>query len=322
MDELRHLIAVDWGTSSLRAALMAPDGRVLDRKSGADGIMAMTGRAYAAVLADLVGPWRQAHPGAPILLSGMVGSRQGWREAPYVPCPAGPGDLVAGLTPVDAGPLGQALIVPGLSHRPVGGAPDVIRGEEVQIFGAIVFGALAVDARAGAEAGSGLFVLPGTHSKWAVVEDGRVVRFHTFMTGEIYGCLRRHSILGRLMPDLDPEPDLDAFDRGTAAALATAAPLNALFSARTLGLFGDLPPEALPGYLSGLLVGEEVREALALAGQQPEVRLIGEPRLAALYARVLDRLGVASRPVEDAAFLGLHDLAQAGGLLAGTPPDP
>ena len=309
MADLRHLIAVDWGTTSLRAALMAPDGRVLDRRGGADGIMAMAGRGYPEVLADLVGAWRAAHPGAPILLSGMVGSRQGWREAPYVPCPAGAADLAAGLTAVEAGPLGTALIVPGLSHEPAGGAPDVIRGEEVQVFGAL--------RRAGID--SGLFVLPGTHSKWAAVEGGRIVRFHTFMTGEIYGCLRRHSILGRLMPDdeSETEPDLAAFDRGAAVALEGGAPLNALFSARTLGLFGALPPEALPAYLSGLLIGEEVREALALAGDRPtEVHLIARPDLAALYARVLGRLGVASGRVEDAAFLGLHDLARTGGLLA------
>ena len=303
----RHLIAVDWGTSSLRAALMAPDGTVLDRRAGADGVMAMAGRVYADVLADLVGPWHSGHPDAPILLSGMVGSRQGWREAPYVACPAGAADLVAGLTAVEAGPLGRAFIVPGLSHAPPGGAPDVIRGEEVQVFGAL--------RRLGVA--SGLFVLPGTHSKWALVEGGRVVRFHTFMTGEVYGLMRRHSILGRLMPETEEAPgetpDMAAFDRGAAAALDGGAPLNALFSARTLGLFGALPAAALPGYLSGLLIGEEVREALALAGDRPAaVHLIAEPHLAALYARVLDRLGIASRAVEDAAFLGLHDLARSG----------
>jgi 2-dehydro-3-deoxygalactonokinase len=308
VSDLPHLIAVDWGTSSLRAALIDPAGAILDRRGGADGIMAMAGRAYADVLTGLVGPWRAAHPDAPILLSGMVGSRQGWREAPYVPCPAGAADLAAGLTPVEAGPLGRAFIVPGLSCE-AGGAPDVIRGEEVQVFGAL--------RRAGVA--SGLFVLPGTHSKWAVVEDGRVVGFRTFMTGEVYGLMRRHSILGRLMPDAEPEPDLAAFDRGAATALDGAAPLNALFSARTLGLFGALPPEALPAYLSGLLVGEEVREALARVGRPETVHLIARPDLAALYARVLDRLGVGSRGVEDAAFLGLHDLARARGLVDAAP---
>jgi 2-dehydro-3-deoxygalactonokinase len=304
----KTLIAVDWGTSSLRAALVGPDGAALERRGTADGIMAMAGRAYPEVLSGLVGPWRSAHPDAPILMSGMVGSRQGWREAPYVACPAGLGDLVAGLVEVDAGPLGAARIVPGLSVEPESGAPDVIRGEEVQVFGAM--------RRAGVEAG--LFVLPGTHGKWVRVEAGRVAAFRTFMTGELYAVLRRHSILGRLMPDADPDPpDLAAFDRGAAASLdaPAGAILNALFSARTLGLFGALPAEALPGYLSGLLIGEEVREALALDAAPDAVHLIARPDLAGLYGRCLATRGIAARASDGDAFLGLHALARAGGLI-------
>ncbi len=293
------LIALDWGTTSLRAALMAPDGTVLDRVATPDGIMAAAGRSFPAIFATIAGPWLAAHPGIAALASGMIGSRQGWAEAPYASCPAGFAQLAQALAWADAGGT-RVGFVPGLNWQD----QDVMRGEETQILGALT--ALAVD--------SGVFVLPGTHSKWAVVEAGQVVAFRTFMTGEVFATLCRHSILGRLMPDADPPFDPNAFAAGCRRS-GGGAILHALFSARTEGLFGRLAPEALPSYLSGLLVGEEVREALLLAPARA-VHLVGSAALAAPYGRALALYGVAHSVVAaDVAFTGLHAIARAAGLV-------
>ena len=292
------LIALDWGTTSLRAALIDADGRTLDRVATADGIMAAGGRRFPDIFAAVTGKWLAAHPGAPALASGMIGSRQGWVEAPYAPCPAGFGQLAGALAwTQEAGT--RVGFVPGLSWLD----QDVMRGEETQIMGALA--TLGVDA--------GVFVLPGTHSKWAVVAGGQVTEFRTFMTGEVFATLRRHSILGRLMAEDAPFDD-EAFTDGCRRAEGGAI-LHALFSARTEGLFGRRPGEALPSYLSGLLVGEEVREALLLAPAQ-SVYLVGSKVLAAPYGRALGLHGVAYTVVDaDVSFTGLHAIARAAGLV-------
>ncbi len=296
------LIALDWGTTSLRAALMAPDGKVLDRVASGDGIMAAAGRSFPDIFTAVAGPWLSRHPGIPALASGMIGSRQGWVEAPYARCPAGLAELAHGLAWVQAGET-RLGIVPGLSWEET----DVMRGEETQIVGA-----LAGLAEAGGE--GGVFVLPGTHSKWAVVEGGQVVAFRTFMTGELFAVLRQNSILGRLMPDDATAFDEAAFTGGCRRA-AGGAILHALFSARTEGLFGRRGGDALPSYLSGLLVGEEVREALALMPAEA-VYLVGSSALAAPYGAALALHGVAHTVVDaDAAFAGLHAVARAAGLV-------
>ena len=293
------LIALDWGTTSLRGALMAADGSVLDQVATADGIMAANGRSFPDTFAAVAGPWLAAHPGAPAIASGMVGSRQGWVEAPYASCPAGFAQLAHALVTRPASGTWIAF-VPGLSWRDA----DVMRGEETQIMGALASLGIA----------EGVFVLPGTHSKWAVVAGGKVTEFRTFMTGEVFATLRRHSILGRLMPADDVPFDPAAFADGCRRAEGGAI-LHALFSARTEGLFARRPAEALPSYLSGLLVGEEVREALALA-PAAAVYLVGSKALAAPYGQALKLHGVACTLIGgDVAFTGLHAVARAAGLV-------
>lgn len=305
-----HLIAIDWGTSSLRAALMDRRGVILDRLQSGDGIMAMQGRNYADAYVTLFGPWLDRWPDATVLASGMIGSRQGWREAPYVSCPADFEDLARGIVSIEIEGCGRIGLVPGLVTGTETATPDVIRGEEVQVFGGMRLAGLA----------SGVFVLPGTHSKWVAVEKGRITRFHTFMTGELYGLLRRHSILGRLMPEGEPPFAEAAFDAGCALALedGSGALLNRLFSVRTSGLFDRLSGEELPSYLSGLMIGEEVREARALlGGRLPQaVQLICREDLARSYRRCLAVAGAECAWVEDAAFLGLHDIALRNALIA------
>ena len=280
------LIGLDWGTSNCRAFRIARDGSVLETRSAAQGILAVKDGAFAAAYESLVGDWLKAHA-APVLMCGMIGSRQGWVEAPYVDLPADAGQLARHLAKV---PGTTASIVPGLVGDALAGGRDVIRGEETQIVG-------AAD-------GDALYCLPGTHSKWVHVERGRIVRFATFMTGEVYGVLARHSILGRLM---DGEAhDAAAFAAGIERGRADGGLLHQLFTVRTDGLFDRQKPAALSSYLSGLLIGHELRAAIR-AFPAPRVVLVGAPALTERY-----RIGLQSEGSAGTAIAG--DLAAAKGL--------
>lgn len=310
MSAATHLIALDWGTSSLRGALMDAQGKVLREAETADGIMSAAGRGFRAVFDSLAGGWLQDYPRAVVLAAGMIGSRQGWREAPYVPCPAGFAELGAGLAWLDDADLSLGF-VPGLATRHSDGAPDVMRGEEVQIFGAL--DALGVN--------DGIFVLPGTHSKWAVVENRRVLRFHTFMTGEVFALLRQHSILSRTMPSMDATPWPAARDSFLAACAAAAdgTLLHRLFSVRAQGLFGTLPEDMQSDYLSGLVIGEEIREALSLLhGSMPRrVHLVCNPALFQRYHAALSVFGIGSSDcVQQASFRGMLAIARERALVS------
>src|SRR5258708_11894995 len=222
------LIAVDWGTSNFRAYLMDEAGRVEATAVSGDGILAVADGDFEGVFERRCGAWLARHPEAPVLLSGMIGSRQGWHEAPYCPCPAGAAETARAMV---AHPMrtGRKLsFVPGLSRMTEDGGHDVMRGEETQILGAVEPGARA----------RRLVCLPGTHSKWVEVEAGRVLRFATFMTGEVYGVLLKHSILGRLIEG--EAHDAQAFARGLEQAKHAGGFLNHLFRVRTAGLFQEL----------------------------------------------------------------------------------
>ena len=216
----------------------------------------------------------------------MITSRQGWVDVPYCPCPAGTQEIARALLRHATGRGRSIHFVPGLSIMGSDGVPDVIRGEETQIIGEV-----------GAAPGRRLLLLPGTHSKWALVDDGRIVWFATFMTGEVFGVLKEHSILGRLMAG--EADDAEAFRRGVAYARgARGGLLKRLFSARTLGLFGQLPAEAIASYLSGLLIGTEVREALDCLEQAPvdqEVTVIGSSDLTERYVTAIEAAGLRGR---------------------------
>jgi 2-dehydro-3-deoxygalactonokinase len=304
---LPALIAVDWGTSSLRATLVGRDGALLEHRSGGPGILAVAAGGFGAVLASVVGEWRGA---IPMLLSGMIGSRQGWVEAPYLACPAGGAEIAKALLAIDGGALGTVHIAPGLAVNVTGSAPDVMRGEETQIIGALHATGLS----------DGLFVLPGTHSKWVTVVDGRIVGFATFMTGEIFAALRHHTILGRLMPDGAELVDEMAFKRGVEAGAAEGPPgalLQRVFAARTLGLFGQLPAEALSSYLSGLLIGAELAAAIVDRRRTSQFRIIGSAAaLTKRYRVAADVLTLDARLApDDCAARGAWVLACASGLI-------
>ena len=223
----------------------------------------------------------------------MAGSKQGWVEAPYCPCPAGFGELGAKLKWIVPN---RIAIVPGLSCEHAH-APDVMRGEEVQIFGAMHLTGLR----------DGLFVLPGTHSKWARVDNGRVATFRTYMTGEFYSLLSQHSILAKTLDATAPF-DEAAFVQGVTLASVGDGLLNTAFSARTLSLFSRINAQAASSYLSGLVIGEELRSQ-TLAGS-PDVVMIGSTTLTTRYALALAHHGVTSRAMgSEATWAGLHALA-------------
>lgn len=296
------LIGVDWGTTNLRAYRLAVDGRVLDSQSTTDGLMNVHPGGFPDALMQAIGDWT-GEGMVPVLLSGMVGARQGWREAPYVVAPAGLEDIVDGLIDVPDAPNGlDVRIVPGVIDA--AGVPDVMRGEETQILG--------LDE----EAVAGPICLPGTHSKWVAVDAGRIVRFATFMTGEVHGLMRRQSILARTMPDgVDTPHDPSAFARGVARSAEPGGLLHHLFGLRSLALDGALATEEGPSYLSGLLIGHELRAAPALIDRSGPVTLVGSAGLADRYA---EALALLDRPVRrappDVAARGLARIAMTRGL--------
>jgi 2-dehydro-3-deoxygalactonokinase len=301
------LIAVDWGSSSFRAYLMSAEGEVLDEIASGDGIGSVAAGAYPATLKRLIGRWLDAHSSLPVIASGMVGSRHGWREAAYVKCPAGPRDVASCLTEVEAEGRSVAL-APGLSYSDEAGQPDVMRGEETEIFGV-------------ADAGARLIVLPGSHSKWASVEGDRIVAFKTFITGELFAALRDHTVVGAFARAAPSKSPGDAFalgvERGAAAAACQGKSglLGLLFGARSLPLMGALDADDAGEYLSGLLIGAEINEGRRLyPGEEPHVA--GAEALVKRYLAAFESLGVPARAAPPrAAARGLFRIARDGGLL-------
>lgn len=288
------MIAVDWGTTRLRAWLVDGSGAVLDRVTGDDGIMAVPPGGFPAVFRRHLGAWLHRWPDAPVVMAGMVGSRNGWVEAPYLACPVGIDALARAFAVVDAGEGRRAMIVPGLTARDAAGAPDVMRGEETKI--------------AGCGVADGLVVMPGTHSKWARIEGGRIEGFSTFMTGDFFGALKDHTILGKLAEE---PADPAGFARGLDAARRPGGLTHVAFSARTLVLMGELPPAQVGPYLSGLLIGTEIDAGLAGAGDAAAIALVADGVFAQSYTAALASRGRACRLIdpEDAVVAGLRRLA-------------
>lgn len=301
------LIAIDWGTTSARAYRMDAAGAVLDVRAAPLGIAKIQDGRFGAALAHLLGDWSDAD--VPRLACGMIGSRQGWVEAPYVTCPALLGDLVAGIVKA---PQGVLAVVPGARTRDTYGVPDVMRGEETQIVG----GVAAHEDRV-------LVAMPGTHSKWACVEAGRLVDFMTFMTGEMWSLMLKHSILGRLA--VAPAAGAvigPGFAKGVVRGLGPGNLAHDAFGARTLVLAGELAGEEVADWLSGVMIGREVRNARTW-GQchgfdGARLRLIGEDALVARYEQALMQADVAvERAPAHAAALGLWRIAMRAGIVPG-----
>ena len=301
-----RLIALDWGSTRLRAWLLGDSGAVLAERQNGDGASVLAGgaQAFDQVLAAFAGDWLGL--GVPALACGMVGSAHGWREAPYVACPARLDRLHEQLAAVRTSGGATVHIVPGLIDEPLQSTPDVMRGEETQVLG-------LVHARP-ALADQACVLMPGTHAKWVQLRHGAVAGFRTRMTGEVYALLRSHSVLARLMAADDTDWNPDAFEAGVAAAQRANGVdlLGRLFSVRTLGLTQRWPAEALSDHLSGLLIGHELVAGLRQA--EGALALVGEPALCKRYVQALRVFGVAPAGVHaNTACAGLWQLAvQAG----------
>jgi 2-dehydro-3-deoxygalactonokinase len=291
-------IAVDWGTSNRRAWALDASGAVLQARSDDQGLIAIgAGGDFAGSLKSFLEGWLT---GAPVVMAGMVGSRAGWREAPYLETPARLDDLAAHLIPVTGIEGTEIRIVPGMARR--GAAqPDVMRGEECQLLGAKLVPGIE----------DGIFLLPGTHAKWARVEDGRLTDFRTYMTGEIFGLLARQGSLSQVINQGaigSADFDAAAFARGLARSQGAApgALTHHLFGVRSLSLFGALDPGNAGSYLSGLLVGAEMTDALAwlrAAGAVDRVTAIGSPGLLTTYAAAAAEFGIHLDRLESADIL-------------------
>jgi 2-dehydro-3-deoxygalactonokinase len=285
-------IAGDWGTSHLRLFLCDGDGQVLER-ADAVGAADAAGR-FASVFDGLVAPWQQRRGPLPAVLSGMVGSSIGWVAAPYVPCPSGPEQIAAACVALRGGSI---QVVPGMSCRNRLGAPDVMRGEETQILGA-----LNIDPAL--RRGQRLLCLPGTHTKWVTLRDGVVVEFLTAPTGELFALLRDHSVLVERCGEADAVNGGAAFEQALARykEYPQAQLLHRLFECRARALSGELTSQAATAYLSGLLIASDIGGALQLLaprGDARHVHLIGDPQLTRLYA-----LGLAAQHCTTSALEG------------------
>lgn len=287
-------IAVDWGTSNLRAWKMGEAGP-LDHAESPKGMGKLKPDEFEAALLELIAPWMDGE--TLVLACGMVGARQGWREAVYRAVPCRPTDGAALTRVATQDPRLDVRIAPGLSQsRPA----DVMRGEETQLAGAL---ALHPDF-------DGVFCLPGTHSKWAQVSAGEVVSFQTFMTGELFALLSTQSVLRHGMGEGWEDA---AFDEGLSEALSRPDRIAArLFGLRAEGLLHGLTPAAARSRLSGLLIGIE------LAGAKPywlgqKVKLIGASSLSASYARALAAQGLQAETLDATActLAGLAALHQS-----------
>lgn len=281
-----RLLAIDWGTTNRRVFVLDGNGSLLATERDERGLIALRERpaeAFAAAAAAT----RKRFGDLPMLCAGMVGSKGGWREAPYQSAPAGLEQLAAGLTWIERG---HTAIVPGVctaSPAP----PDVMRGEEVQLLGAVELGAVPPDA---------LLCQPGTHCKWARLENGRIAGFHTAMNGELFAMLRRDSLLADFLTH--PVIIGDAFDAGLEAARAGNL-AQSLFGARAAVLLGQRSAEETASYVSGLLLGSDALSHPVSEPGQP-VYLLADATLAAAYVRAIEHAGATPVTIDShAAFI-------------------
>lgn len=306
MTEIADWVAVDWGTSNLRAWGIAADGGVAFEKSSHKGMGRLTRADFPGALSELLAGIGPERPGPiDVLICGMAGARQGWMEAPYLEAPTDLRGLLAGAVRPEMPDNRLApAILPGVCQK--AGADDVMRGEETQLLG---LAALTPGF-------SGVVCLPGTHSKWARLSGTRVEHFSTAMTGEMFEVLRTQSVLRHSLDgDLDGPGRAEGFASGAEAGLAHPERLlGTLFQVRAASLLSGRQPDWCAGYLSGLLIGAEVGGNRHLIGDRP-VPLIGSPALCALYARVLEMAG-ARGEIKDATAIVLAGLKAARSFTA------
>ncbi len=294
------LIAIDWGTTSFRGYRLSEQGKILERRQTSNGIISVKDGQFSETFVAQVGDWMDAEPDARVVMCGMVGSRQGWKEIDYVTGQPGLNEIASGMEQILLCNGRNAWIVPGCSGINADGQIDVMRGEETQILGAIL-----------GKTGAHIFCLPGTHSKWVSVIDGKISRITTFMTGEVFDVMCHHSILGKLMIDQVGEQENAErwFDDGIEKAKMGISLLSGLFGVRARALFSEIPEACTKDYLSGLLIGTEIHDACK--NKHLEVTMIGSGELIGLYGRAIRAFGGrALLADEDVVAVGLHELAK------------
>lgn len=286
------MIVINWGSTNFRAYKLDAQGNVEAEKTSPSGAVGVPYGGFQEVFEIELGDWLLGGDGR-VLMCGMVGARRGWKEVSYVRVPAAFDQIVEGVARVEMEGL-DVRIVPGFAGTDSQGVPEVMRGEETEIFGCTT------------ELGNDMHLcLPGTHTKWVRMEKGSIVSFSTSMTGDLFKAIRENTIL-RACTQQEPN-DEDAFSRGVARAQQTGDLAHHLFGVRTLVLTGEMQESAASSYLSGLLIGHEVR---ATACKDDHVLLVGDAKLCSLYEKALQRFGVSAivEP-EGAALRGLKRIA-------------
>ncbi len=293
------LIGIDWGTTYARAFRYDQNGTLIERRHAEIGLSRIASEAWESRFQEHFGDWVHNPPDAPVLLCGMVGSQQGWSEAPYITCPANTDILGANLHRI---PKSHCRIVPGVRTGDAADVPDVMRGEETQLVG--------LDLR-----DTHLVCLPGTHSKWVQLDHSVITGFQTYLTGELFDVLSHHSILSRTLEEVISSDE--AFMRGLDDSEREGGLLHHLFGVRGLRLFDKLSGSAQADYLSGLLIGQEVRSAIAQVTVDQPLTLVGSHELVARYVSALQHFGRTVDVVDGelAASRGLWRIAEQAELI-------
>lgn len=296
------IIFVDWGTSSFRAYLISRTGELLEKIARTSGILNVENGGFAGTLEDHCKDWFETWPKLPVLMCGMIGSAGGWVEVPYLSGNVGPCELAQGVQIVND-TKHDVRIIPGICGTSFDGTPDVMRGEETLLIGALSLGS----------SDQGLFCLPGTHSKWVLVQDGEIAMFSTLMTGELYALLSSHSILSSMIVSVSADQQSEAFLSGARKALNDTDLLHQLFTIRAEVLIGGAIAETAGEFLSGLLIGTELASMKnQLAACEQPVTLIAGDDLGLRYAQAIDALGRATNIIksDDACMAGLFAIAR------------
>ena len=282
-------IAIDWGSSTLRAFLFNLQGELEDTLSAPKGIKYVQQKNFEHTLRDALAHWIQ--PGDSVLLSGMITSRNGWLETDYLPCPVDLEQIASHGTHLALSDL-NLIFMPGIKQQD---PADVMRGEEVQLLGAA------------SRLGTGIYITPGTHSKWVHIENNRLIKFTTLPTGEIFELICQHSLMGKLFTD--DQQDQSAFIEGVIKGHGSDQLLNSLFSNRASILLGQRAADCGKQWLSGLLIGSEIREVSKNFDMELPVYLIGEPALCNQYREALTAIDINVREiVEDPSLQGFQKL--------------
>lgn len=299
------LICVDWGSSNFRAFLLDDKAELVDSIYFDKGILELKPDEFEPILFDLLKYW----PSTPIILAGMVGSLKGWRNVKYITCPVKMQDLSQNLTHIINTQNRQVAIIAGVETGATGAQYDVARGEETQVMGAIEMIGQSLEKQA-------VFCLPGTHSKWMRIVDKSIVDFSTHMTGELYDLLIKHSILAPQPTSAAKIQDDDAFIKGVKCAKADGGLAHHIFSARTNMLNGELQPDEIKPYLSGILIGTEIKEMQRAIADMQHVYLVGTQTLNKIYQLALKQFDLPSSLIdgEKAAYTGMSFIAKQANI--------